>query len=103
MHELGLHLAQRRLGLIGADRCGDVVAGAPITEKSASCVKAWLAADLNIHQRSVEAHGRVDEIAERLMRVEHRPMKLPLFLLRFDVLREIPSGKPNSARPREAS
>ena len=37
------------------------------------------------------------------MRVEHRPMKLPLFRLRFDVLREIPSGQPNSARPRQAS
>ena len=73
---LGSHLAQRRLGLIGADRCGDVVAGAPITKKSASCVKAWLAAYLDIHQRSVEAHGRVDEVAERLMRVEHRPQSV---------------------------
>src|SRR5271163_1122367 len=103
MRELGLHLAQRRLGLVGADRCGDVVAGAPVTEKSAFCVKAWLAADLDIHQRSVEAHSREDEITERLMRIEHRPMKLPFFRLRFDVLREIPSGQPNPARQRQAS
>jgi hypothetical protein len=40
MHELGLRLAQRRLGLIGANRCVDVVPGAPVPEKIAFCVKA---------------------------------------------------------------
>src|ERR1700691_4067647 len=98
MHELGLHLAQRRLGLIGANPCGDVVARAPIPEKIAFCVKYWLAADFDMHQRSVEAHGRVDEVAERLTRLERRPMELPLFRLRFDVLREIPSGQSDPAR-----
>src|SRR6202167_3398545 len=103
MHELGLHLAQRRLGLIRADHCGDVVARTPIPEKIAFCVKAWLAADLDVHQRSVEAHGRVDKITERLTRLKRRPMKLPLFRRRSTVLREIPSGQSDPARQRQAA
>ena len=47
--------------------------------------------------------GPVDEIAERLTRLEHRPMKLPLFRLRLDVRCEFPSGHPNPAHSREAA
>src|SRR5712672_1290950 len=45
--------------------------------------------------------GPVDKIPERLTRLEHRPMKLPLFRLRLDVRCEFPSGHPNPGHSRE--
>src|SRR5260370_1062558 len=71
-------------------QCRNIGAGAAITAEFSVGVKHWLAADFIINQRSVASCGPVDEIAERLTRLEHRPMKLPLFRLRFHVHRELP-------------
>src|ERR1700731_3129232 len=84
-------------------QCCNIGAGAAITAEFSVGVKHWLAADFIINQRSVAMSGPVDEIAERLTCLEHRPMKLPLFRLRFDVRREFPSGQPNPAHRREAA
>src|SRR6476620_344398 len=72
-------------------QCRNIGASAAITAEFSVGVKHWLAADFIINQRSVASRGPVDEIAERPTRLEHRPMKLPFFRLRFDVCREFPS------------
>src|SRR5882757_4400268 len=84
-------------------QCRNIRAGAAITAEFSVGVKHWLAADFIINHRSVAMCGPVGEIAERLTRLEHRPMKLPLFRLRLDVRCEFPSGHPNPARSREAA
>src|ERR1700720_4648653 len=84
-------------------QCRNIGAGAAITAEFSVGIKHWLAADSIINHRSVAMCGPVDEIAERLTRLEHRPMKLPLFRLRLDVRCEFPSGHPNPAHNREAA
>src|SRR6476646_3436753 len=84
-------------------QCRNIGAGAALIAEFSVGVKHWLAADFIINQRTVASCGPVDEIAERLTCLEHRPMKLPRFRLRFDVRREFPSGQPNPAHRREAA
>src|SRR5258706_1340475 len=107
MRELQLHLAISLLAFASfcfcRPQCRNIGAGAAITAEFSVGVKHWLAADFITNQRSVASCGPVDEIAERLPRLEHRPMKLPLFRLRFDVRREFPSGQPNPAHRRETA
>src|ERR1700721_3060066 len=75
-------------------QCRHIGAGAAITAEFSVGVKHWLAADFIINHRSVAMCGPVDEIAERLTRLGHRPMKLPLSRLRLAALWEFPSGPP---------
>ena len=84
-------------------QCRNIGAGAAITAEFSFGVKHWLAADFIINHRSVAMRGPVDKIAERLTRLEHRPMKLPLFRLRLDVRCEFPSRHPNPAHSRDAT
>src|SRR5258708_37434679 len=84
-------------------QCRNIGACAAITAEFSFGVKHWLAADFIINHRSLAMCGPVDKIAERLTRLEHRPMKLPLFRLRLDVPCEVPSGHPNPAHSREAA
>src|ERR1700722_12083654 len=84
-------------------QCRNIRAGAAITAEFSVGVKHWLAADFIINHRSVAMRGPVGEVSERLTRLEHRPMKLPLFRLRLDVRCEFPSGHPNPAHSRDAT
>src|ERR1700733_12029756 len=84
-------------------QCRNIATCAAITAEFSFGVKHWLAADFSINHRSVAMCGPVDKIAERLTRLEHRPMKLPLFRLRLDVRGKFPSGPPNLAHSRDAT
>ena len=95
-------LAQPLMLLLCAHGCCHIRAGAAIAEEGAFWVIVRLAAGFYIHHRAVGQCGRVDEIAERLTGLKHRPMKSPLLWLRFDVQREIPPGQPNPAHRLEA-
>src|SRR5712675_2009500 len=80
---------------MGCKSCGEFAIARSTSEMAVCCSCARIS--------SVASCSPVDEIAERLTRLEHRPMKLPLFRLRLDIRCEFPSGHPNPAHSREAA
>src|SRR6476620_6852185 len=75
--EFHLRFAQRLFGVICADYCSNVGAGAPIAEKISLCVENWLAACPDIYRRSTLAYGAIHKIAKWLMCVERVPLPYP--------------------------
>src|ERR1700688_2137654 len=81
-------LQQRR-----AHRRGYVPAHPPVTKETTLRIKQGLAARGNVDFGTVPACGSVREVAKRLVRIEVRYVKAPLFWLLLEVASEIPSHR----------
>src|SRR5258708_22996089 len=90
--ELHLRFAKRLFGVIRADICSNVGAGAPIAEKISLCTENRLAAYSDIYWRSTLVKGAIDEIAKWLMCVEHLPMQSPFFGFGFYIACNFPAS-----------
>src|SRR3954453_3589237 len=98
MGELGLRLAQRLFGLIGPDARGHVGADATVAEKIAIGGEQRFAAGPDINRMSVAVFAAVNQVAERNVGVECRPMFSPLFRLKTSVWRNVPACQPEDRR-----